>query len=150
MSASDPAAPGILRLVITLRAKKTQKFIFRLALRPNQISFSHSLDPSPDGGFSGSDHPLRWPIGDSRSGSSDANKLREILAASNESAHPLRAGAPVPLGAKLGAPLTKADRSSCRSAAISSAGDHAATTKGYDHAQTQRIAIGREAYAVSL
>jgi hypothetical protein len=38
-------APGILRLVVTLRAKKTQKFILRSALRPNQISFSHGLDP---------------------------------------------------------------------------------------------------------
>jgi hypothetical protein len=36
-------APEILRLVVTLRAKKTQKFILRSALRPNQISFSHSL-----------------------------------------------------------------------------------------------------------
>ena len=28
-------------------SKKTQKFVLRLALRPNQISFSHSLDPKP-------------------------------------------------------------------------------------------------------
>jgi hypothetical protein len=26
-------------------SKKTQKFVFRSALRPNQISFSHSQDP---------------------------------------------------------------------------------------------------------
>jgi len=40
---------------------------------------------------------------------------------------------------------TKADRSSPIRGA-----DHAATTKGHDHAQTKRIAIGGEAYAVSL
>src|SRR5271166_5007332 len=27
-------------------SKKTQKFVFRSVLRPNQISFSHSQDPS--------------------------------------------------------------------------------------------------------
>jgi hypothetical protein len=27
------------------RAKKCKKFVFRSALRPNQISFSHSQDP---------------------------------------------------------------------------------------------------------
>src|SRR6516162_5612203 len=27
-------------------SKKTQKFVFRSALRPNQISFSHSQDPN--------------------------------------------------------------------------------------------------------
>jgi hypothetical protein len=27
------------------QSKKTQKFVLRSALRPNQISFSHSLDP---------------------------------------------------------------------------------------------------------
>ena len=27
--------------------KKTQKFVFRSALRPNQISFSHGQDPEP-------------------------------------------------------------------------------------------------------
>ena len=30
-------------LVVTLRAKRRKKFILRSALRPNQISFSHSL-----------------------------------------------------------------------------------------------------------
>jgi uncharacterized membrane protein YeaQ/YmgE (transglycosylase-associated protein family) len=30
-------------IVVTLRAKKTQKFALRSTLRPNQISFSHSL-----------------------------------------------------------------------------------------------------------
>jgi len=39
--------PRILRLVVTLRAKKTQKSVLRPALRPNQISFSHSLGPLP-------------------------------------------------------------------------------------------------------
>ena len=29
------------------QSKKTQKFILRSLLRPNQISFSHSLDPEP-------------------------------------------------------------------------------------------------------
>src|SRR5580698_10311748 len=36
-------APGILRLVVTLRAKKCKKFLLRSALQPNQISFSHGL-----------------------------------------------------------------------------------------------------------
>jgi hypothetical protein len=36
-------APGILRLVVTLRAKKRKKFVLRSLLRQNQISFSHSL-----------------------------------------------------------------------------------------------------------
>ena len=34
-------APGILGSTVTRRGKKTQKFVFRSALRPNQISFSH-------------------------------------------------------------------------------------------------------------
>ena len=29
------------------QSKKMQKFVLRSALRPNQISFSHSLDPKP-------------------------------------------------------------------------------------------------------
>ena len=31
--------------MVMQRAKKTQKFVFRSALRPNQISFSHDQDP---------------------------------------------------------------------------------------------------------
>ena len=42
----------------------------------------------PGGWPSGTDRPLRRPIGDPRSGSSDANKMQDILAASNDSAHP--------------------------------------------------------------
>ena len=34
-------APGILGSTVMRRAKKTQKFVFRSALRPNQILFSH-------------------------------------------------------------------------------------------------------------
>ena len=34
-------APGILGLYGHAESKKTQKFVFRSALRPNQISFSH-------------------------------------------------------------------------------------------------------------
>ena len=50
LSAFDPGcvktlrgitAPGILGSVVMRRAKKTQKFVFRSASRPNQISFSH-------------------------------------------------------------------------------------------------------------
>ena len=41
-------APGILGPTVMRRAKKTQKFVFRSALRPNQISFSHDQDPTPD------------------------------------------------------------------------------------------------------
>ena len=29
-------------------SKKTQKFVFRSTLRPNQISFSHGQDPTSD------------------------------------------------------------------------------------------------------
>ena len=29
-----------------VEGKKTEKFVFRSALRPNQISFSHNQDPS--------------------------------------------------------------------------------------------------------
>jgi hypothetical protein len=38
-------APGILSPKGHAESKKTQKFVFRSALRPNQISFSHSQDP---------------------------------------------------------------------------------------------------------
>ena len=38
-------APGILGPTV-MRSKKTQKFVFRSALRPNQISFSHDQDPN--------------------------------------------------------------------------------------------------------
>src|SRR6516165_6773041 len=40
-------APGILRLVVTFRAKKMQKFVLRSALRSNQISFLHGLGHKP-------------------------------------------------------------------------------------------------------
>jgi hypothetical protein len=39
------SAPRFLRLVATLRAKKTQEFVGRSALGPNQILFSHGQDP---------------------------------------------------------------------------------------------------------
>jgi hypothetical protein len=39
-------APGILGSVVMRRAKKRKNLSFRSALRPNQISFSHSQDPT--------------------------------------------------------------------------------------------------------
>jgi hypothetical protein len=38
-------APGILGSTVMWRAKKTRKFVFRSALRPNRISFLHDQDP---------------------------------------------------------------------------------------------------------